>query len=308
MARKSSDVQKKATKEALKIASNKIMAKHGIRRQFGSVKLPKSTIHHKVMSHMDYDYLSRIDAIKNYTTADAPKQLRQRHVDNFRQEKNKEKISKRAAEAFRKEEKQKKAFKDLPSRDEYIYLSDEERARAYLREEEFMKTHTIEGNKVITEGAEISKAKLEKIRSDYLQSSLIPKPLKDYIKKSDISVVIDLMEFYRQARNLVESSKSEFYSMALAEFYATETRSGKLKSAIKSGKMEPINKRKGKLRKFNSEFGAQILANFVSFQISNHDGSEKDKFLNKAAKIKDSRGNQVLPYEVIESYYDSLNI
>ena len=308
MARKGSDLQKKIAKNALKIASNKIMAKHGIRRQFGSVKLPKSTVQHKVMSQMDYDYLSRIDAIKNYTTAKAPKQLRQKHVDNFRQEKNKEKISKKAAEAFRKEEKLKKAYLDLPSREDYIYLTDEDKARAYLRQEEFMKTHTIEGNQVITEGAAISNAKLEKIRSDYLQSSALPKALKDYIKKSDISVVYDLMEFYRQARNMVESSKSEFYSMALAEFYATDTRSGALKSVIKSGQMKSLNTRKGKLRKFNAEFGSQILANFVSFQISMHDGSEKDKFLNKAAKIKDSRGNQVLPYEVIESYYDSLNI
>lgn len=308
MARKGSDLQKKIAKNALKIASNKIMAKYGIKRQFGSVKLPKSTVHHKVMSQMDYDYMSRIDAIKNYTSAYAPKQLRQRHVDNFRQEKNKEKISKKAAEAFRKEEKQKKAFMDLPSREDYLYLSDEEKAVAYLREEEFMKTHIIEGNKVITEGAAISKAKLEKIRSDYLQSSAVPKALKDYIKKSDISVVLDLVEFYRQARNLVEASKAEFYSMSLAEFYAPKTRSGKLKEAIKSGKMESLNKRKGKLRKFNSEFGSQILANFVAFQISNHDGSEKDKFLNKAAMIKDSKGNQVLPYDVISSYYDELNI
>lgn len=296
--------QLKVAKNATKLANNIIKNRYGIKTKIGNNKMPNEVIDAKINQSIYREYTQDIDKILKYVNKKAPKQIYSRKSENFRTEASKNRISKNAGETFKQEEKVKKEFRDLPDKATFDAMSDDERKRAFLRKEEFMKSHKIEGNGV-TGKAALETAKQEKIRTDFLNSKKVPKAIKDYIRKSGLDIIDDIVDMFAESRATVGKSKYEYYSLALNEFYSDDARKNEIKKSIEDGTIKPLDKRKGKIRSFNTQNEDNMLANLVSFQIKRH--GNKDLYLNKALKIKNSKGKQVLNYDYFDSYYDSIS-
>lgn len=296
--------QLKVAKNATKLANNIIKNRYGIKTKIGNNKIPNEIVDAKINQLIYREYTQDIDKILKYVNKKAPKQIYGRKSENFRTEASKNRISKKAGETFKQEEKVKKEFRDLPDKATFDSMSEDERKRAFLRKEEFMKSHKIEGD-VVTGKADLETAKKEKIRTDFLNSKKVPKALKDYIRKSGLDIVDDIVDMFAEARATVGKSKYEFYALALNEFYSDDARKAEIKNAIEDGTIKPLDKRKGKIRSFNVQYEDNMLANIVSFQIKRH--GNKDFYLNKALKIKNSKGKQVLNYDYFNAYYDSIS-